>query len=261
MTRAELQAYCLAGVGFGATAVALCVPQLWPHVPWYLWQVILWAGIGSILMSVIALLSLHLSRRQWACLISVVVILAIASGGWYYKTLPDKTPLSLLEIYVTDNFAGMITSLREDLKIDNEALQLHVPIIVTKFYDYNANTFYFSIYIPHSQHTIDICTVIANKFQSSILQQFSWLETSSRLPGDSATMSESEMVFTGRVYLYVKDDLSPEQIGQLRSVYKQNHLYMEFRGAEYLTHHVWEYERRDKNELKQFQQQPNHGNL
>jgi hypothetical protein len=28
-----------------------------------------------------------------------VFLLAIASGGWYYKNLPDKTPLSLVELY------------------------------------------------------------------------------------------------------------------------------------------------------------------
>jgi hypothetical protein len=134
---------------------------------------------------------------------------------------------------------------------------LHVRTIVTKYYDFNANTFYFAIYIPHSQYTMDICTYMANTFQSSILQRFSWVETSSRVPGDSATMSELEMVFTGRVYLYVKDDLSPEQIGQLHSIYKQNHLSMEFRGDEYLTHHLREYERRDNSDLQQFKQQPN----
>jgi len=69
------------------------------------------------------------------------------------------------------------------------------------------------------------------------------------------------MVFTGRVYLYVKDDLTPEQIGQLHSIYRQNHLYMEFRGIEYRSHHLWEYERRDSSGLKQFKQQPNHENL
>jgi hypothetical protein len=115
--------------------------------------------------------------------------------------------------------------------------------------------------MPHSQYTLDICTYIANTFQSSILQQFSWVETSTRIPGDSATMSELEMVFTGRVYLYVKDDLPPEQIGQLHSIYRQNHLYMEFRGVEYLSHHLLEYERRNKSDLKQFKQQPNHENL
>jgi hypothetical protein len=261
MTRVELQAYCLNGVGLGATAVALCVPQLWPHVPWYLWQVILWVGIGSILVSVTTLLSLHLSGRQWTCVLFVVLVIAIATGGWYYKNLPDKIPLSLVEIYVTDNFSGMILPVREDLALDSEALRLHVRTIVTKYYDFNANTFYFAIYIPHSPYTMDICAYIANTFQRSILQQFSWVETSSRIPGDSATMSELEMVFTGRVYLYVKDDLSPEQIGQLHSIYKQNQLYMEFRGTEYLTHHLWEYERRDNSELKQFKQQPNHENL
>jgi hypothetical protein len=261
MTRVELQAYCLNGVGLGATAVALCVPQLWPHVPWYLWQVILWVGIGSILVSVTTLLSLHLSGRQWACVSFCVLLLAIASGGWYYKYLPDKTPLSLVEIYVTDNLSGMILPIRQDLEIDNKTLRLHFRIIVTKYYDFNANTFYFSIYIPRSQETMDICTYIANTFQTTILQQFSWVETFSRTPGDSATMSESEMVFTGRVYLYVQEDLSPEQIGKLHSIYKQSRLYMEFRGDEYLTHHLREYERRDNSELKQFKQQPNHENL
>jgi hypothetical protein len=128
----------------------------------------------------------------------------------------------------------MILPVREDLNINNDALRLHMCIIVTKYWDFNANTFNFFIYIPAKRYTFDICTYIGNTFQSSILQQFSWLETSNRIPGDSATMSQLEMVFTGRVYLYVKDDLSPEQIGQLHSIYRQNQLYMEFRGVEYL---------------------------
>ena len=145
MTREERQAYGLNGVGLGATVVALCVPQLWPHVPWYIWEVILWVGLGSIVAGVTTLLSLHLSRRQWAYGISGVLLLSIASGGWYYKNLPDKTPLSLAEIYIPDEFAGMVLPVRVDLNVDNDALRLHSRIIVTKYHDYNANTYYFSL--------------------------------------------------------------------------------------------------------------------
>jgi len=99
MTRGERQAYGLNGVGLGATAVALCIPQLWPHGPWYLWLVIFWVGLGSILVGLTILLSLHLSRRQWAYGIFGVLLLAIASAGWYYIKLPNTAPLSLLEAW------------------------------------------------------------------------------------------------------------------------------------------------------------------
>jgi hypothetical protein len=261
MTKGDRQAYGLSGVGLGATAVALVVPQLWPHVPWYLWQAILWVGLVLIGVAVTTLLSLHLSRRQWAYCIFGVLLLAIASAAWYCETLPDTTPLSLAEIYITDQFAGMVLPVREDININADNAVLLAHFIATKYYNFNANAYYFSLYMPHSKYTFDICAYVARTFQNSILHQFSWLEAGSRVPGDSAAMSQSEMIFTGRVYLYVKDDLTPEQIGELHSIYKQNHLYMEFRGVEYLSHHWSEYERRNSNDLKQFRQQPNHENL
>src|SRR5271165_644603 len=199
-----------------------------------------------------------LVEEAWIWGYAVVIVI---SGGaiWYYKSLPEKTPLSLLEVYVTDTFPSTLP-IREDLLIDSKLSPLHLTILVTKYYEFTANSYYYSMYIPRSQYTYDLCTDLATNFSKRVSERFSWLQTSSRIPGDSSTMEESEMVFTGRVYLYTQDDLPPDKIGELYKVYKQHNFYLQYKGMEYLSHHLWEFERRNS-DLKQFKEQPNHQNL
>lgn len=140
-------------------------------------------------------------------------------------------------------------------------LSEHASGVAKKYYQFESNSYFYSIYISRGEYTYVICANLANNFPTRMAELFAWVRTASRIPGDSSTMDESEMVFTGRVYLYTQDDLSPEQIGELHKIYNHNNLHLEYRGAEYLTHHVWEYERRNDNELKQFKSQPDHAHL
>jgi hypothetical protein len=263
MRREERQAYGLNGVGLGATVVALCVPQLWPHGPWYLWQGILWVGIVLIALGIVILLCIHLSLKKWVYGLFDVLFLSIGSGAWYYKNLSDHTPLSLLEVYITGKFPGT-APVRSDALFDNKDLSLHVRGVMTKYYEFNANAYYFSVYIPRSQYTYLLCSDLAINFRNRFSELFSWVRTASRIPGDSSMMDESEMIFTGRVYLYSQKELSPlspDQIGELFKLYKQNNLFMQYRGSEYLSHHWQEYERRNDPELKQFKEQPDHDKM
>src|SRR5215469_9970497 len=93
MRRGERQAYGLNGIGLGATVFALCVPQLWPRGPWYLWYGLLWVGIALIGIGIIVILSVRLSRRQWIYAFLSVLIISLGTGAWYYECLPDQTPL------------------------------------------------------------------------------------------------------------------------------------------------------------------------
>lgn len=252
MTRGERQAYGLNGVGLGATVVALCVPQLWPHVPWYLWQVILWVGLGSIVVGVTILLSLHLSRRQWACGIFGVLLFGIASAGWYYKNLPDKTPLSLLELYITD-FPDYYC-LRTNLDEANTSGS-HLKIIAAKCRNYYVNAYFYTIFIPDVPLAFSFAAALPNQFQRVIANQLSNPIQKLRVPGDLSSTPDADLIFTGRVYIYTESDFNPAEIGDLYKLYRNTNLFVQFRGFGYRTAHWKDYDRRANNVLRQFKKE------
>src|SRR5271169_3306057 len=246
MQRADRQAISLSGLGLGATAVALAAQQLWPHAPWYIWFSSLSIGVLIILYSIIVLLHIHLTRVWKVRLIGVFIVSSVGGAVWYYLTQPNKAPLSLAEVYITD-FAEY-PSLRVNL---NGTFQSGRPLrfVATKYYDNQANTYFFSIFVPQQKSTAEVCTHLGLHFNEDVVQRLNGMTWGTRAAGDLASMNDADMRFAGRVYLYVAEEpeeISPEDIGEFYRIYRINGLFLVFRGHEYLTHHFWDYERRYK---------------
>ncbi len=58
---------------------------------------------------------------------------------------------------------------------------------------------------------------------------------SMKYPADLTSVSLTDLVSTGRVYIYFEDELTLGQLGLLEDIYKTKHLSPQFRGAAYAS--------------------------
>lgn len=250
MGRKDRQALSLSGIGLGATAIALAAQQLWPHAPWYVWFVILCVGIALILLSAIILIQLHLSRRAKFYLAFCVVIFLGGGSVWYYYTLPDRRPLSVIELYLTD-FPNYFGSRGEYTVIINNQ---QLPVLINKHRDFISNSYFASFYIYDTPLLYDVSSQLANRHAEILTLVNSQGFITGRMPGDTSSMPDSDLQFTHLFYIYHYRELTPEQIGELHKLFRDQGLIVQFRGPEYLSHHLWDYDRRDNNWLRQFRE-------
>jgi hypothetical protein len=229
MDRADLQAISLTGMGLGATAIALAGQQLWPHAPWYIWFYILSFGIFIVLFSLVTLLHLHLSRiyKLW---LSLCVILLLCSGAVsHYENLPDRSPLSLIEVYMTDfpQFFGQRST------YEFRGRYGVVPMVAIKHRDFASNAYFLSFYIYDTNDMYNACWAIAAKYKDVLSTINAQVLVSMRTPGDTTSSPDSDLRFTHIIYIYFNKELSPEQIGELHKQFADNDLIVQFRGWEY----------------------------
>jgi hypothetical protein len=81
-------AWLLAAAGFGATAVSVALPQIYPHFPWWLSALILWVGATVVGISIIEALHLY---RSFDRVITIIIDLcmAILLGAMVYYLKPS----------------------------------------------------------------------------------------------------------------------------------------------------------------------------
>ena len=125
-----------------------------------------------------------------------------------------------------------------------------VSIVERKIFDFDANSYFHAVYIPKTQWTIKICKELAANYKE--LLRLPIKNFSRNNSGDISLTSEDNMVFTGMMYIYYNDDLSLDQLGDLYKTYEKMNLSVRFRGWEYLSHYIMEYERHNANEIKTF---------
>ncbi len=106
MLAQDRTAFYLAAVGLGSNAVALSLPQLWPHFPWWVSYSILCAGIILIVLGFILsihehIIKVYLSPRGKRRIYLVVLILIVGGAVAYHQMRPSNRPLSLLELYIS----------------------------------------------------------------------------------------------------------------------------------------------------------------
>jgi hypothetical protein len=182
-----------------------------------------------------------------------VISLAILGGIGYRETLPSKTPLSLLEVYITD-FPEYLSQ-RRQMTLSSTTGTIMVKILATKYYDFLANAYFYSVYLPGTDQMFDLCNALARQYKEIIETPLSSLKVSGRRPGDTSTMLDEDLMFAGRVYIYHNRELKPDEIGDLFKIFREKKLSVQFRSWEYLSHHIFEYDRREDNHLRQFVEQ------
>jgi hypothetical protein len=256
MRAEDRTAIYLAGIGLGSNALALSLPQLWPHFPWWVYYSILCTGIALIVISLSLLihehiLNIYLSSRGRKSVFLAVSLLIVGGGVAYYLTKPSDQPLSLLELYITDfpDYYCLRTNLDE-----TDTTNGHLKMVAAKCRNYDVNSYLYTVFIPDVPLALPFCATLPNQFQR-IADQLSNPTLKLRVPGDSSSTPDADLIFTGRVYIYTESDFSPAEIGNLYKLYRNKNLFVQFRGFEYRTAHWKDYDRRENNVLRQFKKE------
>jgi hypothetical protein len=108
------------------------------------------------------------------------------------------------------------------------------------FEDLNEKVEFFSVFIPHSPDAFDLCVAVAGHYKSILNQLHQKILVGTVIPGETAETWSRDLTFSGRVYIYLDDDLSLQQLATLEKFYNQNGLSPEFRSRAFLTLHWME---------------------
>ena len=232
----------------------------------------LYLKITTGVLAALGLLALQLEptlRRYNQYLVHcVLAVLAIAYAGvvvYSYKTLPSKSPtnlaaqgpmsspsnaastlsiryfplpLTLRNLFDTDDFKSL--GITNDATILNPLNGHHNTVTVRLFEDLNEKVEFFSVFIPHSPDAFDLCVAVAGHYKSILNQLHQHILVGTVIPGETAETWSRDLTFSGRVYIYLDDDLSLQQLATLEKFYNQNGLSPEFRSRAFLTLHWME---------------------
>ena len=229
--------------------MALAVQQLWHDAPWYIWFSILCIGLLVIILGLAVVLSVHLNPL-WNRIFLVTGVIFMCMGAfWYYETLPDHRPLSLVEVCITDfpQYFGQ----RGSYGIHGISLT-DINMIAIKHRDFTSNSYFMSLYIYDTDAIYNACSVIARKYKDVLSTVNSQVLMSAQSPGDPTSLPDIVLQFTNIFYIYFVRELSSEQIRELQKQFLDKGLVVQFRNQEYLSHHLWDYDRRNSNVLRQF---------
>ena len=124
--------------------------------------------------------------------------------------------------------------------------------------DFSANSKFISVYVPKTQYLFDVLVALADSCQEktktrsrnvtlpsaayvgkgaalSVINNSLHIEVKFKNPGDTSWVNDSELKFSGRIYLYFEDDLSPFQLGALDEWFRSKSLFPQLRGNDYAT--------------------------
>jgi hypothetical protein len=148
--------------------------------------------------------------------------------------------LSMEDLFTKD-FSDLLNFQRAlSMRVQNPAngLDTSVEVKIRLHYDFRSNTQFVSIYVPFfgdvrlHEGLVGFIDNLKKEIQNH-RDEAKNVGVGSQIPG--APMIESkDLVFSGRVFLYTLNALNPIQIGQLVGSYRNDGLFLEIRGNDYL---------------------------
>lgn len=157
---------------------------------------------------------------------------------------PSEQPLppmpSILSLFMTD-FQGKGSGGGVSLYVDAYAdltFQDHTKLrlLYKVIQDYGSRSKFAIFYVPSSPHTYDAIEFLSSGHKQYIDLPFGADTGSAHSPSITKT---SELVFTGRLFIYHEDTLTLSQLGKLAETYEKEKVNPEFRTTSYALA-VWD---------------------
>jgi hypothetical protein len=151
-------------------------------------------------------------------------------------------PLTLESLF-EGAFPDIINSdFKYDLHAKNTSTNLNtiVPIRFRLYRDFTSHSEFLSIYLPlfHDARLPIYDIILRLRDQAIAIREQMHSDHIIDFGQPGASYEEStDLVFSGRVFLYTLNPLNPVQIGELVKWYEQKGLYLEIRGMDYWTFH------------------------
>ena len=180
-----------------------------------------------------AVTGLGLYQLKWPDPVAVIETSAKSSAN------PSAIP-SILSLFMTD-FKGkgsgggisLSSDGRDDLTLKND-VKLRIFFQINE--DYGNRSKFLSFYIQSSPHTYEAIEFLATRYRKYLNATPNMEEGGG---ASSSVTKTSELVFTGRVFIYYEDTLSLSELGKLSDLHQSNGLSPQFLTTPYaLT--VWQ---------------------
>ncbi len=225
-------------LGAGAELMWFGIPYIFPNAPQWIGVLCFWGGAGLIFAAVVLFLKDKLPEKyqklkglisikyKWS--IGFLFVILIVSGVFFFRT-----PFSLQENKFTLPYAfkhDFDNLLRMDIKQNVSNKDLSLDLGSKLYLDFESRVKFLGYYIPSTPHTFSLCVAIAENYKISLekITKGSVVEAkSSRLP-NSANISE--LIFSGRIYIYHEFSLLEKQKRELLDLYEKKDLSVQFIG-------------------------------
>jgi hypothetical protein len=155
----------------------------------------------------------------------------------------EKSDFPNLEDYFATDFKQL--SVFRDLSMHiamPDGAETDINVRVGIFRDSDSNVEFVSAFIPviTDARFRDVAASLIVQLKEDIKNAREWaklISTADKWPGSDLRRSE-DLVFSGRVFVYTLNLLDTVQTGKLIEFYRQNGLFLEIRGADYLHHRL-----------------------
>jgi hypothetical protein len=190
---------------------------------------------------------LKASRWHWrrVLLLSLVCVTGIGLLS-VYKVLPkpdkqltsrppDPAPKAAAETLsemFNNDFPG--TSYWSFPKNYLQADKSNFLITVNLYLDRSASAKFIAVYVPRSKYSYVTSLAFARDVYSTISDIERRFNVTQHTPGQAGVVSENDLVFSKRIFLYAEDDFSAEQMGNLTRFYKDKAFDLQIRSNDYV---------------------------
>ena len=123
--------------------------------------------------------------------------------------------MASLKDYFDTDFKYVLNAHRS-LKMRSNKSNEEIEVVSRVHLDFDSNTKYISYYVPQTANVFDVCLSMIKKPEYALA-----LDKGVEVQGSSAgeeQSSSSELRFSGRIFIYTENELTKEQIGQLKVV-------------------------------------------
>jgi hypothetical protein len=147
-----------------------------------------------------------------------------------------ERPQTLFELFKSDfsNLAKLSNEVTATIGNTDGTFAYNILVKYSIFFDFNANSKFYSFYIPKSpdSQSFNFSTHLAIEYPTIINRLSEAVTTSTKDPG-GPLISSSDLVFSGRIYLYHEDEMTLKQKAELEDLFKANGAHIIFRGLDY----------------------------
>jgi hypothetical protein len=223
------------------------------------WSKVIATGIIALLGGTAGTWILNDQKTKWPIIGMIIFGIGfIGCAAWYWylnntlpstsstesgQSSPDKPPsppsLTLEYFFERDSPLGSFER-RYDLSVKDSTTNLDtiVTLRVRLLYDFTSHSEFLSVYIPRLNDVrlkpYDFMASLRDRLIEEREKMHASVVMGQAQPGIPYSES-SELIFSGRVFIYTTNLLNPVQIGDLVRWYQQSGLYLEIRGVDYLT--------------------------
>ncbi len=136
---------------------------------------------------------------------------------------------TIRDYFDTDFEREFVGSNTFDFELRSNGRLVSVPVEL--HYDFDANAMFVCFYVPKVPEPLDFIRDICAHVDR-VLAIGEGKEILSGKHGELPARSE-DLVFTGRVFVYAEDDLTDEQVAEIKQFLREHGLYFRFRGPGY----------------------------